>query len=406
MTVFWIVAALAAALVLALLMRPFYWKRTVSSVSHRDLNAAIFRDQLVKLETDRTDQLIAQADYEQALAELNRRVIEEASQEDPTLSVRAPKRTLLAIGFALPLAATLLYVLLGNPAALNPPAVQAAVGQQEIERMVESLAMKLEADPNNPKGWVMLARSYMVMGRPLEAEQAFVKAGPVVETDAQLLAMYADIAASNAGGNFSGKPMQLIDKALKLDPNHVMALWLAGSAAFQAQNFNSAIRFWGKIIPQLQPDSDDARGLQEAIREAYDKQGKPMPVAKAASLPKSNSVAAPAASVVGVVELDASLKSKASPDDVVMVIARVPGSRMPVAVLRKHASDLPLQFVLDDSLAMSPQAKLSMASEVNVEARISKSGMAQPEPGDLISEVQTVKVGSKGLKIRVAKVRP
>ena len=92
MTVFWIAAALAALLVLALLMRPFYWKRTVSSVSHRDLNAAIFRDQLVKLETDRTDKLISQTDYEQALAELNRRVIEEASQEDPALSVRAPKQ--------------------------------------------------------------------------------------------------------------------------------------------------------------------------------------------------------------------------------------------------------------------------------------------------------------------------
>jgi len=252
----------------------------------------------------------------------------------------------------------------------------------------------------------MLARSYMVLGRPLEAEQAFVKAGSLIEGDAQLLAMYADITAANAGGNFSGKPMQLIAKALKLDPNHVMALWLAGSAAFQAQNYNSAIRFWEKIVPQLPPDSEDARGLQESIREAYDKLGKPMPLAKAVPLAKSNPVAASVASVSGVVELAAALQSKTNPDDVVMVIARVPGTRMPVAVLRKRAADLPLQFVLDDSLAMSPQARLSMASEVNVEARISKSGMAQAEPGDLISEVQTVKVGTQELKIRVAKVRP
>jgi len=90
----------------------------------------------------------------------------------------------------------------------------------------------------------------------------------------------------------------------------------------------------------------------------------------------------------------------------VMVIARVPGTRMPVAVLRARASELPLKFTLDDSLSMSPQARISAASEVEVEARISKTGMAQAEPGDLMSSVQTVKVGTNGIKLQVSKVRP
>jgi cytochrome c-type biogenesis protein CcmH len=106
------------------------------------------------------------------------------------------------------------------------------------------------------------------------------------------------------------------------------------------------------------------------------------------------------------VELDAALKAKASPNDTVMVIARGPGSRMPVAVVRANASELPLKFTLDDSLAMSPQARISMSSQVEVEARISKSGMAQPESGDLISAVQIVKLGASGVKLQINKVRP
>ena len=403
MTGFWIVVVLAVVLVLALLFRPFWLKASaVTTVSRRQLNAAIYREQMLRLDRDRAENMIAEPDYVQARVELQRRVIDDTHDADDAATIRTPKKTMWAVGLVLPIAALTLYALLGSPATLDANGPQRAVTQQDIGRMVEGLAKKLESDPGNLQGWAMLARSYKMLGRNAEAEQAFARAGAFLDTDAQLLAIYAELAASNANGNFSGKPSQLIEKALRVDPKNAMAQWLAGAAAFRSNQFDAAIRIWERLSPQVEPDSDDARMLQESLTAAYAAVGKTAPQGSA----KSTATADAAASVSGVVELDAALKAKVVPSDTVLVIARVPGTRMPVAVLRAPASTLPLKFLLDDSLSMSPQARLSGAVEVEVEARISKSGMAQAETGDLISAVQTVKVGAKGLVLNVSKIRP
>jgi len=191
---------------------------------------------------------------------------------------------------------------------------------------------------------------------------------------------------------------------LRVDPQNAMALWLAGTAAFRKNQFDLALRVWERLLPQVEPDSEDARMLQQAIDAAYAALGKSAPQGAAAQAGAKSTAASP--SVSGRVELDAALQGKVAPGDTVMVIARVPGSRMPIAVLRVRVTELPLSFTLDDSLAMSPQARISTASSVEVEARISKSGMAQAEPGDLVSAVQTVKVGANGVALRVNAVRP
>lgn len=411
MTGFLVAGALALVLVLALLFRPFWWKNSVGQVSRRQFNAAIYRDQAARLDKDRAENMIAEADYLQARDELQRRVIDDTREGDDTTTVRAPKKTMLALGVLLPATAMGLYLLLGSPAtldAVNGP--QRAATPQDMDRLVANLAMKLEKEPDNLQGWAMLARSYKMLGRTADAEKAFERAGAFVEADAQLLAIYADTAASNANGDFTGKPAQLIAKALKLDPENAMALWLAGTAAFRANQFDAALRVWERLVPQVEPDSEDARMLQKAIEAAYAALGKSAPQAGAQAgtkpKPTTGAVAAAGTSVSGKVELDAALRSKTSPNDTLMVIARVPGMRMPVAVLRVPATQLPLQFTLDDSLAMNPQARISAASTVEVEARISKSGMAQAEAGDLISAVQTVKVGASGITLQVNKVRP
>jgi cytochrome c-type biogenesis protein CcmH len=346
----------------------------------------------------------------QARAELQRRVIDDTNEADATATLQAPRKTMLAVGIVLPILAIGLYALLGSPATLEPNGPQHNATAQDMDRLVVNLAKKLEKDPDNLQGWAMLARSYKMLGRNAEAEQAFVRAGAFLDNDAQLLAIYADLAATNANGNFAGKPTQLIEKALRVDPQNAMALWLAGTAAYRGNQFESAIRIWERLTQQVEPDSEDARMLQDSIGAAYAALGKSAPAqapAKVSAVTTApTSQAGTGASVSGQVELDAALKAKAAPGDTVMVIARVPGTRMPVAVLRAHASELPLKFTLDDSLSMSPQARISAASEVEVEARVSKSGMAQAEPGDLISLVQTVKVGAKGMKIQVNKVRP
>ena len=292
MIVFWVTAAFAVVVVLALLFRPFLLKSKEVIVSRRELNAAIYRDQLARLDRDRAENTLADADYDQARAELQRRVIDDTAEADVTSRLQAPRKTMVAVGLLLPVAAIGLYLLLGTPATLEPNGPQHAVTAQDMDRLIIGLAQKLEKEPDNLQGWAMLARSYKMMGRNMEAEMAFVRAGSYLDNDAQLLAIYADLAATNANGNFAGKPAQLIEKALKVDPENAMALWLAGTAAFRNNQFDVAIRTWERLIKQVDPESEDGRMLQGSIDAAYAAIGKAAPKATAKAPVKGPTVSA------------------------------------------------------------------------------------------------------------------
>jgi cytochrome c-type biogenesis protein CcmH len=402
MTGFVIGAAVAVLLSFGLLLRPFFTRSTVAPASRRQLNAAIYREELARLEQDLAQGTISAADSVQAKTELQRRVLQDASQEEAAPALRAPRKTLAAIALLLPLAAAGLYFGIGNPASMNPAAaVASSAAPQDVERMVAGLAAKLEKEPGNLKGWAMLGRSYKVMGRPQEAERAYDRAGAFMDGDAQLLADYADVAAANAAGDFAGKPARLIARALQVDPQNPMALWLSGTAALNAGRYDKAIATWEGLMKLLQPGGDDARMLQSALDDARSRGG-----ATAGAPPAAPAAMIARASVTGTVQVASALKSKIAPGDTVMVIARLPGSRMPVAVLRVRGAALPMVFTLDDSLAMSPESLISTAAEVQVEARISRSGLAKAEPGDLVSSPQTIKVGSRGVTLDVSHVRP
>lgn len=271
MTGFIVAVLLAIAATLLLLLRPLIWRgrAAAATASHRQLNAAIYRDQFAELDRDRAEGTLGEEDYQQARTELQRRVLEDGQEDAAVAAPQAPKKTLLILAVLLPLAAGGLYALLGSPEGLDPPAPQAQhrFTPQEIEGMVAGLAAKLEKEPDNVKGWAMLARSYRAMGRLPEAERAFGRAEKFIEQDAQLLADYADVAAANAGGNFAGKPAQLIEKALKVDPDNAQALWLAGSAAFAGNDFARALSHWERLLTQLQPGSEDHQAVQQNIEQ-------------------------------------------------------------------------------------------------------------------------------------------
>jgi cytochrome c-type biogenesis protein CcmH len=269
------------------------------------------------------------------------------------------------------------------------------VTQEGVEKMVAEFAIKMEKDPSNLKGWAMLARSYRILGRNEDAAKAYARAGDFINSDPQLLADYADVLATNADGNFAGKPLQLINQALKLDPDNLMALWLSGTAAYSSGNYKAAVQTWEKLAKQIPADTDEARAIQGSIAEARSKGG----------LSSQAPTSLAGKSISGKIELAPDLKSKIKSGDIVMVIARKPGERMPVAVLKIAASDFPMSFTLNDSLAMNPSAPLSQLSEASIEVRISKTGMAKPEAGDLISSAQTVKVGESSVRLLIDQVR-
>jgi cytochrome c-type biogenesis protein CcmH len=301
------------------------------------------------------------------------------------------------------------YLLVGAPLALDPSAHSAGanagteITYEQIEAMTQKLAHRLKQQPDDVEGWTMLGRSYAVMGRHADAVPAFKQALALKPDDPNLLADYADALAVVNGRNLEGEPSRLIARALEIDPDHQKALSLAGTAAFLRKDFAGALRHWERLA-QVAPDGDFVRQIQRGIDEARRLAGAGAPAAQAQA-PAPGSAASGAASVSGTVILSKQLAGKAAPDDTVFVFARAAeGSRVPLAILRKQVKDLPLRFTLDDSMAMSPAARLSGSPRVIVGARISKSGGALAQPGDLQGLSSPVNVGASGLTIEISQV--
>ena len=410
MGVFVMAAAVLVAVTLLLLLRPWRKAPKAETASTREINAGVYRDQLQELDRDLAAGLISAPDHEQARAELQRRLLDDANVGEATSTAPfGSRRTSLALVVLLPLAAAGLYALLGSPAALEARATRVAT-QQDVEKMVSDLAERMAKDPSDPKGWIVLARSYRVMNRLPQAEDAFNHIGEPLFQNATLLAEYADVLATRAMGNFDGKPMEMVKRALALDPQNPMALSLAATAAYNRNDLAGAVAQWERLLTIVPPDSDDAKWLNEAVTKTRAQMGAPASTAQAASGTadkKTSAAVAAGPAISGRVSLAPALAGKVQPTDIVFVFARSPqGPRMPLAVQRVRVSDLPFDFKLDDSMAMSPEFKISGVAEVRIEARISKNGSATPGPGDLIGTGPVVKPGASNVEVVIDQVRP
>jgi len=395
MTSFFIAAFLLLALVLFLLLRPFIFSGKGEETSRRQMNAAIYREELDKLVAEHAAGLINADEYEMSHAEMRQRLFQDTSEEDDCSVMGSSKKVVIGLCVFIVLLSSAMYFSLGDVIRIAQYNEQRPTTQAGVEKMVAEFALKMEKDPGNLKGWAMLARSYRILGRNQDAANAYARAGSFINDDPELLAEYADTLASVSNGNFSGKPLALINQALKIDPNNLLALWLSGSASFAAQNYKAAVQAWERLANQLPPGSEEARAIQGSIAEARSKGGLTSTIASVGG----------SKGISGKIELSAELKSQVKPSDTVLVIARQPGERMPVAVLKVAVGDFPMNFVLTDALAMNPNMPISKLSEVAIEVRISKTGMAKPEAGDLMSSVQTVKVGSNQVKLLINQVR-
>jgi cytochrome c-type biogenesis protein CcmH len=293
----------------------------------------------------------------------------------------------------------------------NGPASGGAASHQttaeQIEAMTEKLVARLKEQPDDAEGWSMLARSYTVLGRHPEALPAYERAVALRADDAQLLADYADSLAVKNKRVLAGEPMKWVEKALKIDPRNVKALALAGTNAFDRKDYAGAVKYWEQVVQYGPSDSNYVQQVQASLAEARDLGGLPPVTSKPANAAPAAQPAQPAVSlsnkqVSGTVSLAPALAQQAGPEDTVFVFARGPdGKGMPLAILRKKVKDLPLQFTLDDSLAMSPAATISGVASVIVSARISKTGEAFPQAGDLSGQTGPVNLGTGSLKVEI-----
>src|SRR6185503_5880407 len=269
----------------------------------------------------------------------------------------------------------------------------------QIVAMVESLAAKMKDRPDDPQGWALLARSMAAIGRFKESADAYERLSKLVADDPQVYADWADSLGMAQGRTLAGKPYELAKQALKLDPQHRKALALAGTAAMDARDYRAASDYWNRLAAQIPPDSPDHAQVQSVLAEIGERAaatGSPLPAKPKALASAPASAAAGAKSVTGSVSLAPNLASKLTGGETLFIFARSEGGpRVPLAVIRATAQQLPMQFALDDTQAMSPNMKLSGAEQVRIEARVSKSGNAAPQPGDLVGTSAVIRPGAR-----------
>lgn len=402
---FVICSALLLLVVLIFLLRPLLRnnQRPGNDTEASAVSLSILREQKAELERDLANGSIEKVAYDLAVEELERRALEDVpgGVARATGGSKRP-RMAIALGVCLPVAAAALYFAIGEPQVFtdgksrqSSSDASHALSQEQILGMVERLAEKLQTNPNDGAGWLMLARSYSVLGRFPESAAAYGRAAGLMPPDAQMLADFADTVAMVQGRKLLGEPEKLVRRSLEIDPRNIKALALSGTIYFQRQDFSAAIGEWKKVLALVPPESNVAAGMQGSIRDAESRLASG---GQGASKP----VAAKGASISGIVALDPSINGKFAPTDTVFVFARAErGPKMPLAILRKTVADLPLHFTLDDSMAMSANFRLSQQAMVVVGARISRQGDALPRPGDWQGLTEPMAPGSQDVKILV-----
>ena len=398
---------------------------------------AKLREQLQQLAALHQSGVLGQPAYDSAREALERQLIDHVLTSPPAVAAaavapaqdpaektpRPSSRLVAAVAVAVLAVAGAGYWWTGSPGLAAGTTTALASGgegasphdsdQAQFAAAVDKLAAKLEAQPDNPDGWAMLARSYSRLGRFADAMPAYAKAVAQRASDASLLADYADAMAVNNNRRIEGEALALSERAMQIEPDNAKALALAGTAAFDRKDYAGAVRHWERLAEVAPPDNQFMAQLQSSIAEARDL-GKLGPAAAqpapAAAAPRKAAAAAPAAAggqagVRGTVRLAPAIAKLAAPTDTVFIFARAAeGPRMPLAILRKQVKDLPLEFALDDSLAMAPAARLSLFPKVVISARVSKSGQAQPSPGDLSGQSATVANNASGVGVEISEV--
>lgn len=438
MTSFWVVAGIFIVGAL-LFVLPTLWskKNRPGGVARDETNVSIYRDQLAELDSDFLNDILTREQYEQSKRELQQRMLQDVSEgETMTTAVMGGNRNVATItltALAVPLLAVSLYLWLGNTKALLPqPAMEQMPmgataddgGHANISSVLENLTARLREQPDDVEGWLMLGRTYAMMQRFNEAKDAYEKVLALSPDNSEFITDYADIVAMTNNGSLLGQPLELINKALRLDPGNPKALALAGTAEFEQKKYKEAAAYWEKLLALIPASETDlVNSISASIAEAKSlASGKGSLVARAQQQSsggqtpppaenKPESVAAAGAAtsgtLSGTVTLSPSLAGKASPNDSLYIFARAKtGPKAPLATLRLQVKDLPASFSLNDSMARSGVQLSTFQAEMVVGARISRSGSPMPQSGDLQGFSEPVRIGSKGINFVIDQQLP
>jgi cytochrome c-type biogenesis protein CcmH len=425
MTTFWMLAVSLTAVALAFSIPPLFRSARARHLDRNELNAEVIKDQLKELRADLETGKLDKEAYQAARQDLERELLNDLDDE-ATVADKAPRsgRWLAALLLlAIPGLAFLTYQLLGEPRIIpaltqladTPTQQPQARGSQKqdhsMQEMVARLEKRLSQQPDNVDGWVLLARSYASLQRYQQAADAYAEAYRLRADSVGLITDYADMLVTANGGQFTDQVGVLLDEALALQPDHVKALWLQGHWKYRRADYAGALGNWQRVAAVLPPGDENIATINQQIEQAKNLLAEKGIVLAAADETAGNDSAQPpaAGSQIHVqVSLDPALSEKVAAEDTVFIFARAAvGPKMPLAIVRKQVKDLPVTVTLDDSLAMSPAMVLSKFPEVTVGARISKSGQAMPQSGDLQGTVTPVSTsGDASIELNIDSAIP
>jgi len=397
MITFWIIAAILTALAIAFVIPPLLKKnQPATDIDRNSLNVAIYKDRLAELEQEN----LTPKQLLQAKQELEKTLAQDL--DDNATSTHQPRArwATVVVLLAIPALAFSIYWKLGAKELIAPPSDKTQVHSEScnipgnFEETVKKLVDHLKKQPDDQRRWNMLARSYTTFKCYDDAARAYNKLLALVgDQDPQLLTDLARVLVLSNDGQFVGQPTILLKAALDLEPNHPDALLLSGLAAVQKNNYNVAIKHWERLLQQIPPENVQARQMLETHIANARAQLTPNaePVAPQ-SVATPSTPSEPTVTQLQVhVTLSSALQEKVKQNDTLFIYARATkGPPMPLAIVEKMASELPITVTLNDSQAMMPAMKLSSFQEVTVLARISSSGSAKLQPGDLQGQLSPV----------------
>lgn len=417
MTTLWLIV-LALLLATLLCLVPPLLRRTPAAETASDASVrAFYLAQREQLRRDLANGALTPQAHARADEELQRDLLQDlAMRRDPRARLGGQRAGLAAacvLTVAVPVAAVLLYGQLGNPRAAatvalsQAPEPHAQAADNDMALAINALAQRLRAAPDDADGWYMLARSYETLGRYNDAVAAYQEVLRLVPGQPAVLADLADALLSARQGQPDETSIAAVAQALQADADQPKALALAGMMALRRGDAADALTHWERLRALLPPDSEAARQIQTNIAQARAMAASGTAASDATAPAPSAGASVTTARLAGQARIADALRDQVRPTDTVFILARpMTGSRMPVAILKMQAADLPRAFVLDDSTAMSPDATLSKAGKVRVEIRVSRSGNAAAQPGDLNGVLTDVGPRADGLALVADTVVP
>jgi len=441
----WVTFALLTIAASAIIAWPLLGKRLARIAPDDELERrlAVFRDRRDEIAREQTAGRLSADEAEQARNDLLRQMSEELPPEAitsvdrptavqrPAAASRVPLFAGVAVVILLPLLALGVYRGVGSPeVALAQLAGTldefASRPHAQFDEMVAEIESRLKSNPKDGEAWAVLAEAHKMVGNHGAAIEAFEKAAEYLPPSARLLADYAESSALLAGGDFRGRPTELLERALRADPNDQKAIALMAAARYHAGDLPQARRHLAHLLTMLPPGSDEARQIGEVVAridddlaargmprapEAPRASAAPPSAASAASAAPSTAPSTPAApqaegsTLRGTVAMTPDLTARLPAGATLFVVARpAEGSRVPVAVLRVPAASLPFDFELSDANAMDPSRPLSSTDSIALEARLSPSGDAMRRPGDLYAQAVTVRPGARDIAILIDRI--